>query len=97
MNTPAFGTWMAILAAAAGAGCTGSDFQWNQASQLRPGLTQEQVEALMGSPTDVRTREQGAVWTWTYLNAASGQARAVSVVMRDGRVVDAPGVPLAFR
>lgn len=97
MKRFALGTWISVLAAAAGVGCTGSDFQWRQASQLRPGLTQDQVESLMGRPTDVRARDQGAVWTWTYLSPAGGEARSVSVVMRDGRVVDAPVVPQTFR
>ncbi len=86
-----------MLAAAACAACAGSDFQWNQARQIQPGMSQDQVSALMGSPTDVRTQTYGEAWTWAYLNPRTSSARAVSVVFRDGRVVYGSGVPEGFK
>jgi outer membrane protein assembly factor BamE (lipoprotein component of BamABCDE complex) len=86
-----------VLAVALCAACTGSDFQWDKARQIQPGMSQDQVSALMGSPTGVRTRDEGAVWTWTYLNLRTGSARSVSALIRDGRVVDGPAVPEGFR
>lgn len=86
-----------VLAAALCVACTGSDFQWSKARQIQPGMSQDQVSALMGSPTGVRTRDEGAVWTWTYLNPGTGSARSVSALIRDGHVVDGPAVPESFR
>lgn len=86
----------ALLAAALGGACTGSNFEWSQARQIQTGMAQQQVTALMGAPTDVRKRDESEVWTWTYLNPATGAARSVSAVLHDGHVVEAPGVPLGF-
>ena len=89
--------WVALLSAAFCAACAGSDFQWNQARQVRPGMTEEQVSAVMGPPTAMRTQTSGVTWTWAYLNPREGSARAVSAEFRDGRVVYAPGVPEGFK
>ena len=46
-----------VLAAALCAACAGSDFEWDKARQIQPGMSQDQVSALMGSPTGVRNRD----------------------------------------
>lgn len=97
MNPRPRPSWLSLLAAAAVcAGCAGSDFEWNKASQVQPGMSEQQVTALMGPPTDVRTQTYGVAWSWAYDNPSKGSARATSVVFRDGLVVSSPGVPQSF-
>ena len=86
-----------MLSAALCAACAGSDFQWDKARQIRPGMTEGEVTALMGPPTDVRTKPYAVTWTWAYVNPREGSARAVSVGFRDGRVVFGAGVPESFK
>lgn len=88
--------WLALVVAALCAACAGSDFQWQQARQIKPGMTADEVSALMGPPTAKRAQPFGETWTWAYMNPREGNARAVSVSLRDGRVVHGPGVPQSF-
>jgi SmpA / OmlA family len=97
MNTYRPKSWIPLIAAMVCAGCVGSDFQWDQARQIRLGMSEEQVSEVMGPPTDVRTQTYGVAWTWAYNNPREGSARVVSVVFRDGRVVNGPGIPESFR
>ena len=85
-----------LLCAALCAACAGTDFQWDKARQLRPGMSEDQVTALMGAPSSVREQPWGATWTWAYVQPRDGSARAVSVGIGDGRVVYGPGVPASF-
>ena len=97
MITPRSVLWIPLLSAALCAACAGSDFQWDKARQIRPGMTEDEVSALMGPPSDVRTQTYGVTWTWAYINPLEGSARATSVGFRDGRVVYRPGVPESFK
>ena len=87
----------ALLAAAACAACAGSDFQWSQARQIQPGMTEDQVSSLMGPPTSKLTQSDGVTWNWAHLDPRVDSARAVSVGFRDGRVVYGAGVPESFK
>jgi outer membrane protein assembly factor BamE (lipoprotein component of BamABCDE complex) len=86
-----------LLSTALCAACAGSGFQWDKARQIETGMTQDQVLALMGPPSDVRTQTYGVAWTWAYLNPREGSARVVSVAFREGRVVYGAGVPESFK
>jgi len=97
MNTARRTLCVVVSSAALCAACAGSDFQWDQARQIQPGMTEDQVSAVMGPPSDVRTQTYGVTWTWAYLNPRQGSARGVSVAFRDGRVVYGAGVPESFK
>ena len=97
MNAPSRSLWVALLSAALCAACAGSGFEWDKARQIQPGMTEEQVTALMGPANDVRTQTYGVAWTWAYINPREGSARAVSVTFRDGLVVYGAGVPETFK
>lgn len=88
--------WLAVAAAALCAACAGSDFEWKQARQITPGMTADEVSALMGPPSVKRMHPFGETWTWATMNPREGSARAVSVSLRDGRVIYGPGVPQSF-
>lgn len=78
-------------------GCAGSDFNWDKVRQVKPGMTQQEVTALLGPPNNVRSTAEGVTWAWAHVNMMAGSTRSVSVVFRDGKVVSAPQVPESFR
>lgn len=96
-NPRPHGLRLAFVLAALCAGCAGTDFEWDKARQVRPGMNEDEVRALLGPPATVRKQPWGATWTWAYVDPGPGKARAVSVGFSgDGRVVYGAGVPESF-
>ena len=56
MNAPRRSLWVALLSAALCAACAGSGFQWDKARQIQPGMTEDQVTALMGPANNVQAQ-----------------------------------------
>lgn len=88
---------MTLVCALAIAGCAGTSFNWDQARQIRPGMTEDEVTQVMGRPYMVRSGPEGQTWIWSYANTLSADVRTVSVVIKDGRVVSAPDIPKSFK
>ncbi|WP_312387678.1 outer membrane protein assembly factor BamE [Pseudomonas sp.] len=86
-----------ILAAAIAilAGCAGTAFTFGQASQVKVGMTEDQVYEIMGNPYMVTSREEGQMWVYTHATAFGG-AKSVSFEMRDGKVFKVPVIPKEF-
>jgi hypothetical protein len=78
------------------AACAGTPFNWETARQIREGMTEQEVTALMGAPYAVKATAEGQIWVWSYADSFSG-SKSVSVVMKSGRVVKAPPIPQAFK
>ena len=76
------------------AGCYGTRFTWDDARRIQPGMTEQQVVAIMGNPMTVSATPYGAHWSWAYADSF-GSARSFSVIMRDGRVATANPPPAA--
>ncbi|UVL26835.1 outer membrane protein assembly factor BamE domain-containing protein [Pseudomonas donghuensis] len=83
------------LAAVLG-GCAGTNFTYDQARQVKVGMTEDQVVELMGPPYSVVSRADGQMWIWSYANGMSGASRVVSFRMVDGKVVEVPIIPTSF-
>jgi outer membrane protein assembly factor BamE (lipoprotein component of BamABCDE complex) len=75
--------------------CAGTHFKWDAARQIRPGMTEQQVTALLGPPYMVTSSGGEQRWTWSYADTFSG-ARAVSITLRDGKVTGSPSIPERF-
>lgn len=79
------------------AGCAGTPINWDKARTIRPGMTQAEVTAEMGSPYLVRSTTTGQLWVWSYAGAFEG-AKTFSIPFdRSGRVVEAPPIPDSFK
>ncbi|MEY8688345.1 MAG: outer membrane protein assembly factor BamE [Leptothrix sp. (in: b-proteobacteria)] len=89
-------TWIAAGALVVLAGCAGTPFQWDDARKLEVGMTQQQVQALMGTPYLVRSTAAGVQWTWSHANLMTG-SNAVSVMFVDGKLASVPQIPDGFR
>lgn len=76
--------------------CAGTAFNWDSARQIKPGMNEQEVEALMGAPYLVRSQHGGITWVWSYADAFAG-AKSVSVVFVDGKVAEPPPIPTSFK
>lgn len=78
------------------AGCAGTNFEWSNARQLKTGMTQAEVTALMGRPYLVKSEGAGRVkWVWSWA-AGFGGHKAMSVAFQDGALVEVPEIPAEF-
>ncbi len=75
--------------------CAGTDFKWDNARQIKAGMTEADVTAIMGRPYLVQSTSGGVKWVWAQGNAL-GQSKSVSVVFVDGKVVEPPPIPDSF-
>jgi hypothetical protein len=90
-------TIVAAVAAIALAACAGTNFDWSQARQIKAGMSEHDLIALMGPPYMTAATAQGVRYTWSYANGMNGQSRAVSVLVKDGVVAQAPTIPDSYR
>lgn len=77
------------------AGCAGTPFTFGQASQVKVGMTEDQLYEIMGNPYMVTSREEGQMWLYTHATAFGG-AKSVSFEMKDGKVAKVPHIPKDF-
>ncbi|NQD74588.1 outer membrane protein assembly factor BamE [Pseudomonas sp. CM27] len=74
------------------AGCAGTPFTFGQASQVKVGMTEDQLSEIMGNPYMVVSQEDGQRWIYSSATAFSG-AKSVSFVTKDGKVSQVPYIP----
>jgi outer membrane protein assembly factor BamE (lipoprotein component of BamABCDE complex) len=77
------------------AACAGTPFSFDDARQVKLGMSEEQVTALMGRPYMVASKPDGQVWIWSYASGLGG-AQVVSFKMADGHVTEVPNIPSSF-
>lgn len=82
-----------LFSACANAGTT---FNWDQARSVKAGMTEEEVIEKIGKPYAVTAQGQRQVWVYSHANA-SGVANSISLIMKNGRVFEAPRVPYLFK
>jgi outer membrane protein assembly factor BamE (lipoprotein component of BamABCDE complex) len=83
------------LAIVAIAGCAGTPFTFGQASQVKVGMTEDQLYEIMGNPYMVTSKEDGQMWVYSHATAFGG-AKTVSFVTKDGKVTKVPYIPKDF-
>jgi len=87
---------IALLVAALSA-CAGTPFRWDNARQVRQGMTQNEVVALLGKPYMVKSNENGTIYVWSHANGLTGESQAVSIPFdKDGKVSKVPAIPDSF-
>lgn len=79
------------------AGCAGTNFSYDNARQVKVGMTETELTRLMGPPYSVTSRGDEQMWVWSRANGFTGASRAVSFKMKDGRVVEVPQIPASFK
>lgn len=78
-----------VLAMAGGAG-QAQPFTFGQASQIKVGMTEDQLYEIMGT-----SRDEGQMWIYNHATAFSG-AKTVSFETKDGKVTKTPYIPKDF-
>ena len=84
-----------IAAAALLVACAGTPFNFQDASKVKIGMTEDQVYELMGNPYSVVSKGDSQMWVWSHATAFGG-AKAVSFEFKDGRVTTVPTIPKSF-
>ncbi len=82
--------FLAALVSVTLAGCFGNNFSWTNAHQIRQGMSEREVIALMGKPTRIQPSPIGLVYIWGHLNAVTGSVKTTSVIVNDGIVAADP-------
>lgn len=79
------------------AGCAGSNFSYDNARKVKVGMTEAQVTQLMGRPTSIASRGNEQMWMWSHGNGFTGNGKAVSFKMSEGKVIEVPTIPSSFK
>lgn len=85
-------TIITVLGVALLCGCVGTNFSYHQASQVKPGMSGDEVIAIMGKPYQFNSRGNKVEWIYAWGNLA-GQARSVIFVFTNGFVAEVPAIP----
>lgn len=85
----------AVIALASLAACAGTPFTFGQASQVKVGMTEEQLYEIMGNPYMAVSREDGQQLIYTHATAFGG-AKSVSFETKDGKVSKVPYIPSSY-
>jgi outer membrane protein assembly factor BamE (lipoprotein component of BamABCDE complex) len=88
---------LAGLVLLAGCATAGREVDWDKARQVKIGMTESEVTALMGSPYMVSSRDGGQRWIWTYVNGFTGASSTMTVDWKDGKVVSVPAIPASYK
>ena len=84
-----------LLTACAGSG----SIKWDDARQIKVGMTEKEVAGLMGRPYQAQvTGSDGRYqWVWVSVNLMTGGgASKMTAVFKDGVVVEVPVIPASF-
>ncbi len=65
--------------------CAGTPFKWNDARQIKEGMDTNEVTALMGSPTNVASKEDSLVYVWVYYNGLTPKCAASPLPSRTAK------------
>ena len=88
--TPAY---VLSLSACAGSG----SINWDQARQLKVGMTEAELVRTLGQPYSVVSKSDGTqMWIWVNV-VAFGGAEHLSVAMKDGKATQVPVIPATFK
>ena len=87
---------LAILFALTLTACAGSgSIKWDDARQIKIGMTEKEVTKLMGSPYQIQGAGERDRWVWVNV-AAFGGVEKMTAEFKDGLVVEVPRVPDSF-
>jgi len=90
--------WIFVtLSLLAGCATAGREVNWDKARQVKVGMSEAEVTALMGPPYMVSSRDGGQRWIWTYANGFTGASSTMTVDWKDGKVVSVPAIPTSFK
>ena len=82
-----------LLSACAGSG----NINWEQARQLKVGMTEAELVRTLGQPYSIVSKSDGTqMWIWVSV-VAFGGAEHLSVAMKDGKATQIPIIADSFK
>lgn len=66
------------------------------ARALQPGATADEIRDSLGAPYSITARGDREIWVWSHSNGMTGKTNTLALIMKDGKLVDAPKVPDSF-
>lgn len=75
-------------------GCAGKNFTWEQAKQIKVGMSEAELIALMGEPSLVRTQPDGILYVWSYADTFNG-AKSIAIPLKEHIVTSVPPIPFS--
>jgi len=82
---------IALLLMLAGCASAGRSFEWDTARQVKVGMTEAELIAVMGKPNVVNSHGESQTWVWVYVHSLTG-SRRVSFGLKDGKVASVPNL-----
>jgi len=76
-------------------GCAGTYFTFDKAREVKAGMTEDELQKIMGRPYMVSSVGSREIWVYTFATGF-GSARSVSYVLTDGKVIETPKIPASF-
>lgn len=94
------GKLIALLCAVLLTACAGSgSIKWDDARQIKVGMTEKEVSSLMGRPYQAQVIGSTGTYRWVWVNVnlmTGGGAEKMTAVFKDGVVVEVPFIPRSF-
>ena len=79
-------------------GCfAGTPFKWDNARQLKKGMTTEEVYQIMGTPYRVVATDDIVRCVWVYVDGITFANKSLSIDFKDGKVAQVPPIPEGFK
>lgn len=86
-----------VLFALVLAACAGTPFRFDDARQVKVGMTEAEVTQIMGRPYMVTSKGDAQIWVWSHANGMTGGSQSISFIMKDGKVSTVPTIPESFK
>jgi hypothetical protein len=86
--------FVAVMAVSFLTACAGNSVVWNQARQLKVGMTEKEVTEVMGRPYQAGgvDKEETYRWVWVDVDLKTG-SQTISAEFKHGTVVSIPFIP----
>lgn len=84
-----------VVAAIVLVGCAhGTPFKWDQAREIKPGMTKAEVTARLGKPYMTKSTTAGMRYVWTEVNGLTFASKSLAIDFNtEGQVIGAPPIP----
>jgi hypothetical protein len=90
-------TLTVALGAALLTACAGTKFSFEQARQVKVGMSEAEVTERMGKPYMIKSQGDTQVWIWSHANGLTGGTQMISFEMKGGKVESVPVIPATFK
>ena len=77
--------------------CAGTKFSFDQARQVKVGMSEAEVTELMCKPYMIKSQGDTQIWIWSHANGMTGGSQMISFEMKAGKVESVPTIPASFK